>query len=578
MNTSAKNLLNRNSTILLFCVFILITYIKCVLFEHVVYSEINTQFLSNHLPKIIISIFIGSPILILKKKNAWYATILSLIIDCWFVANFVYSRYNGSPIDAMVLSMAGNMDGFWNSVFLFLEFKIDILPFLLTCSLIPFLFLKCQQKEITTFICMLLSLYPLSFLSHYMTVREKQYWVPETKLEPTNLGKVFHIATNVSNPNENVSHISYKSDAETNSGIHLLINDLILLTALQKNNNVKKLTESEVNLLHQEGYYSDLSDYKKFDSKLIIILVESMESWILTEEAMPNLWNYMQNHNHIFASKMISQTRFGGSADGQMILNTGLLPLYYGAACYRFPNNTYPAIAKLAKGKSLCMLPHKLDVWNQVGMSLAYGYTDNVTLDFDDDVLFRELNKYIEKDEYQVIQLLTMSTHAYFDAVSSKSKLNTDPNMPIYEQNYLKSFHYVDEQMGKFLSKIETSEAFKDLTIVITGDHTIFPKDKRDELMEYSKSHNNIYYPEEYTCALILSNKLDKQIRIDHVCYQMDIYPTLTSLLECGYKNYRGIGKNLKERNLTPQEIEYNNEIEYSNLIISSNFFGLNND
>ena len=250
MNTSVKNLLNKNSTILLFFIFILISYIKCVLFEHVVYSEINSLFLCYHLPKIVISILIGSPILLLKNHSKWYALVLSLIIDCWFVANFVYSRYNGSPIDAMVLSMAGNMDGFWNSVFLFLEFKIDILPFLLTCSLIPFLFLKYQQKEITTFICVLLSLYPLSFLSHYMTVREKQYWTPEAKLEPTNFGKIFHIATNVSNPNENVSHISYKSDAEDNSGIHLLINDLIVLSALQKNNNVKQLTENEEKLLN----------------------------------------------------------------------------------------------------------------------------------------------------------------------------------------------------------------------------------------------------------------------------------------------------------------------------------------
>lgn len=578
MNIAVKNILQKNSTLLLFSVFVVITYLKCLLFEQEVYPEIDSEFLTHHLPKIIISIILGCPILLLKKYGKGYALIVSLLIDCWFIANFVYSRYNGSPIDAMVLSMAGNMDGFWSSVFLFLNVKIDILPFLLTCFLIPFFFLECNQKEITIFLCSVLSLYPLSFLSHYIAVREKQYWVPETSIEPTNWSKIFHIVQNVTDPNGDVSHISYKSDAELNSGIHLFINNLILLNALQKANNLITLKEHEKDLLHNNGLYPDLSDFKKFDSKLIIILVESMESWILTEEAMPNLWNYMQNHNHIFASKMVSQTRYGGSADGQMIINTGLLPLYNGAACYRYPKNNYPSICKLAENKSLCMVPHKLDVWNQVGMSLAYGYADNVTLDIDDKILFSELNKFIEKDEYQVIQLLTMSTHAYFDAVASKSKLNPDPDMPLYEQNYLKSFHYVDEHMGKFLNKIDSCEAFKNLTIVITGDHTIFPPDKRKEMKNYSETHNNIYNPEEYTCALILSDKLDKKINIDNVSYQMDIYPTLTSLLDCGYKNYKGIGKNLQERNFTPEKIEYNNEIAYSNLIICSNYFDLNNE
>lgn len=567
--------IKENATIILFFTFIVISYLKCILFEHVVYSEINTHFLSSHLPKIIISIFIGSPILLLKKKSTWYAIMLSLIIDIWIFANFIYFRHTESTIDALSLTLIGNMDGFWNSIFLFIKLPTDILPFLFSCTLIPFLFIENKKIEIPTFICAMISLYPLAFLSHYIDISEKQYWNPKLRIEPTNLGEIFHIVNRISNTNNEAPHISYRLDAETNSGIHLLINDLILLTALQKSNDVKKLTENEVTILHKEGYFSSLSDLKNFDSKLIIILVESMENWVLNKNTMPNLSDFMEKHNYIYASKVVSQIRQGSSADGQLIINTGLLPLYNGATCYRYPNNTYPAISKLAKGKSLCMVPHKLDVWNQVGMSTAYGYTNNVCLSEDDSILFSELIKYIEEDEYQVIQLLTLSTHANFESVAWKSKFTPDPDMPLYEQNYLKSFHYVDEQMGKFLSKIDTCEAFKDLTIVITGDHTIFPKDKRDELMEYSKSHNNTYYPEEYTCALILSNKLDKQIRIDHVSYQMDIYPTLTSLLECGYKNYKGIGKNLLERNFTPQEIKYDNELKYSNLIISSNYFCL---
>lgn len=570
--------IKENATIILFFTFIVISYLKCILFEHVVYSEINTHFLSSHLSKIIISIFIGSPILLLKKKSTWYAIILSLIIDIWIFANFIYFRHTESTINALSLTLIGNMDGFWNSIFLFIKLPTDILPFLFSCTLIPFLFIENKKIEIPTFICAMISLYPLAFLSHYIDISEKQYWNPKLRIEPTNFYKVTGLIKHESSDNL-LGGIAFRNNERSLSAIHNLINELIILKEVKKENQTTiKLTSTDINELKEYGFQPDISESKKFHSKLIIILIESMESWVLNKNTMPNLSDFMEKHNYIYASKVVSQIREGSSADGQLIINTGLLPIYNGATCYRYPNNTYPAISKLAKGKSLCMLPHKLDVWNQVGMSAAYGYTNNVCLNEDDSILFSELIKYIEEGEYQVIQLLTLSTHANFESVAWKSKFTPDPDMPLYEQNYLKSFHYVDEQMGKFLSKIDTCEAFKDLTIVITGDHTIFPKDKRDELMEYSKSHNNTYNPEEYTCALILSNKLDKQIRIDHVSYQMDIYPTLTSLLECGYKNYKGIGKNLLERNFTPQEIKYDNELKYSNLIISSNYFGLNND
>lgn len=575
MISTIKEILQKYYTLILFCVFVLISYIKCLLFEHEIYLDINPNLLSHHLPKIIISIIIGSPILVNKKCSKWYALILSLIIDFWFIANFIYNRYNSAPIDAMALNMIGNMDGFWNSILLFINIQIDVLPILLSCLIIPFFFINKISNKIDYFIYSLLCLYPLAFLSHYMDTREKQYWEPKIELEPTNLLKLFHISKIDPDSNKIMNFHTFKSNAESNSGIHLLLNNLISLTELKKMNSIVTLTDEEKKLLTEKGYLPNLKESKKFDSKLIIIVVESMENWVLTPETMPNLWNYMQNHSHLYASKMISQVRFGSSADGQMIINTGILPLYNGATCYRYPNNTYPALCKLAKGKSLCMVPHELDVWNQVGMSLAYGYDDNMTLDYNDKVLFTELNKYIKEDKYQVIQLLTMSTHSPFDALIGLSKFTPEKEMPIYGQNYLKSFHYFDENLGIFLNKIDSCEAFKNLTIVITGDHTIFPDDKREELREYSKTHNKNYNPEAYTCAIIFSPKLNKKTHIDCVSYQMDIYPTITSLLDCGFENYKGIGKNLLERDNTTPKLEYNEELKYSNLIISSNFFNL---
>lgn len=575
--SEAKERLQKNGILILFSSFVIISYIKCILFESIIYPKIDTSFLINHLPKIVISLFIGSPILLLKKHAKWYAIIVSLIIDIWFVANFCYYRYNNSPIDALVLSMAGNLSGFENSAFIFLDLKRDILLFLLTGLLIPIsLFFECKKKEVTVFICVFLSLYPLSFLSYFSVIREKQYWNFDLKINPFDFNEIFHIKEVKTDSNNEIAHSALFVNANKNSGIHLLINNLITINKIS--NEIKKLTPAEIEILNKQGYFSDLSEFKQYDSKLVIILVESMESWVLTKESMPNLWEYMQNNNHFYASKVVSQIRYGGSADGQMIINTGLLPLYNGAACFRYPNNVYPSLCKLSKGKSLCIVPHRLEVWNQGGMSLSYGYTENLILEGDDAMLFDELAKQIESEEYQTIQLLTISTHADFESVAWKSKFSPNKNMPIYEQNYLKSFHYVDEHLGKFLNKINSSKAFKDLTIMIVGDHTIFSKERRNEMTKYSQNHDDKYQPDAYTCAIIFSDKIDKKIRNDEVAYQMDIYPTITSLLDCGYKNYKGMGKNLLDTLPIRRDSYYNDELKYSNMIISSDFFKIDND
>ena len=92
-----------------------------------------------------------------------------------------------------------------------------------------------------------------------------------------------------------------------------------------------------------------------FDRTLILVLVESFEDWVITPQLTPNLYAYMQTHPLFYADKVTSEIKGGGSADGQMIFNTGLLPLQYGAACFRFPNNVYPGIMHLSNNPAICI-------------------------------------------------------------------------------------------------------------------------------------------------------------------------------------------------------------------------------
>jgi phosphoglycerol transferase MdoB-like AlkP superfamily enzyme len=76
------------------------------------------------------------------------------------------------------------------------------------------------------------------------------------------------------------------------------------------------------------------------------LLIESLENWVITPEIMPNLYSLTKSNNILYAPRITSQALKGTSADGQMIVLTGLLPIKNGATCFRYSDNTYPSIVK----------------------------------------------------------------------------------------------------------------------------------------------------------------------------------------------------------------------------------------
>lgn len=570
----AENLIEKlreRGHIILFFVFVLGTYFKSSFFFYGIWSDMG---IGPFLPKLVAAIALGAPIFLFRRFSIAYALVISLIIDIWIVANFIYFRCNGVLINSLAMSMVGNMEGFWNSVFLFLNLKMDLIPFLVTLlTILPMITIIDDKFMPKTFICLVLFLYPLSLYSHYSdVVRGRGYWDFSYTYDPYNLCKVFSLTEY--NEGTDAPHVMFSVDPRNNSVIHLFVDDLRFLRYVKKASEKVDMPEKDEQRLNSIGISKGLKSPSKYDNKLVLILVESMECWALSPESMPNLWKFIQTHNHLRAEHIISQVRQGTSADGQMILNTGLLPLKQGAACYLFPNNTFPSLPKLTDNKSLCILPHNLSVWNQAGMSHAYAYDDNICLDLDDKVLFSKLNQLIEEDEYKMIQLITLSTHANFELVSGLSDLKLPDDMPTYSQNFLKSFNYFDKYLGTFLAKIDSSEVFKNVTFVITGDHIIFPDDKRNDMKRYSQNHNNEYDPKPYVNAIIYSPKLDRTIVVPEETYQMDIYPTLLGLLDAGYSNYKGVGVNLLD------SVKRNNRIlnqdeawTLSDIMIRSDFF-----
>ena len=83
------------------------------------------------------------------------------------------------------------------------------------------------------------------------------------------------------------------------------------------------------------------------ERNLIIILVESLESWAIDYPTpdgyvMPNLRSFIRQHHTFYAPNVYNMIHYGGSSDGQLILLTGLLPIHKGVTVALYGDQAYP--------------------------------------------------------------------------------------------------------------------------------------------------------------------------------------------------------------------------------------------
>lgn len=298
---------------------------------------------------------------------------------------------------------------------------------------------------------------------------------------------------------------------------------------------------------------------------LIILLIESLESWVLDYKdldgnyAMPHLRAWMNEGPALIATQLVPQIRHGVSGDGQMTILTGLLPTQHNAACIKYAENTYPAISKCFKDTRIIA---PMNSWGQDKVNVSYGIRESYWGEADDrwhdrkilEVTDAQLDDTPIKDrDPRFILSLTYSTHTPFE-MAEHGTLNLDKGMDRNRQLYLQCINYLDQSLSLFFEHYRRSPVLQQSTIVLTGDHTIFRSD-------------------DTFCPLIIrSPHISGTIHRTDKAYQMDIYPTMMSIMGLDKHLWKGFGINLldsdAERKLSEAEA-----YSFSDQIIRSNYF-----
>lgn len=266
------------------------------------------------------------------------------------------------------------------------------------------------------------------------------------------------------------------------------------MTESQRNDINEMLSQ-----LSNGNRFSDLDFINNKSKNLIIIIVESLNSWALDIEVdgksvVPNLKQLMNSGNAIVATDLISQAGPGRSSDGQLLINTGLFPIRDEATVARHAFNEFPSIAKaiIDKRPKFEIISENKFFWRHSATSQKEGYDSiydadvaiaaGLTSGRRDETMFNLAQKILPRYEQPFFAtLITISMHGPYKGDPKWKSWISEAGLPHDLTTYLEVTHYFDTELGKFIGYLKTLGIYDNSVIVITSDHESAVPDYKGE-------------------------------------------------------------------------------------------------
>ena len=334
------------------------------------------------------------------------------------------------------------------------------------------------------------------------------------------------------------------------------------------------------------------------DKNLIMIIVESLNADYIGRNAdhgdiTPTLSSLLTAEGTISNLNIITQTGEGGSSDGQMMYNTGLLPIKSGAAPVKFGDNTYPSLAHtFADRMSVEVIPEPRHVWNHDVTSVSYGYRrlldkkDLLAAGHDDNV--RGADGALFDMATQIADTLSRPFLLTVPTISMHYPY-TNPGVPSQgytmcanddERAYMDALNYFDTELARFLSSLRERGLYDSSVIIIASDHRMNIGDPNTRI------NGEVNHPIAF---IALNTGITR--RMDQVAGQADFYPTVLDIMGVDTPGlWRGVGTSMLDPSHPGGAIDTRGRLhgnghprlqqqrDISDLIINSDYFSTLSD
>lgn len=309
-----------------------------------------------------------------------------------------------------------------------------------------------------------------------------------------------------------------------------------------------ELSDTELSAIND--YYKRMAAYRPAPEamleqnrgkNLILIIVESLNSYVINKrygdkELTPTLNDIISRPGTLSCLTVTPQVRDGGSSDGQLIYNTGLLPLLHGSAATSFGSNAYPSLASaLHFSRAIEVIGEPAFVWNHRSTSSAYGYDaiydiDDITkagidpaaIGFDAAIFEMAARQIASLPQPFMAEITTLSMHFPFNdsVVKRVGWIDSLTDVEPLERDYLQMVHYFDAQLAFFLKSLAQSGISDNTVVALASDH--------DQVTSADRPLVNNH--DTLPIAFIATNT-GISANISRPAGQIDIYPTIVQIM-----------------------------------------------
>ena len=318
--------------------------------------------------------------------------------------------------------------------------------------------------------------------------------------------------------------------------------------------------------------YVPLSDSISERKNLVVVLCESLESWVIGlrmegKEITPNLNRAIADTQTLYAPNTLTQVKGGRSIDCQLLLNAGLLPLRSGCYAMKYTGNNYhtltKAMASTYNSRSYLLTVDKPITWNQAQVAKAFGIDTLLSKDswrLDEKVGSRKklgdvsfMRQAVEKmkteqiwkrGEHVYLQFVTYSGHNPFILPDNLKRIQLKGNYPRKMLDYMTMANYTDHAVGILLQYLKSRPDWHETMVVIVGDHEGLAADRAD--IRRSAEGRRVVSASQFTPFIVLNSPV--AMRYDGILGQVDMYPTILNLMHLDNYYWRGMGQSILDK------------------------------
>lgn len=327
----------------------------------------------------------------------------------------------------------------------------------------------------------------------------------------------------------------------------------------------------------QHRPYRPLPDSIPGRDNLVIILCESLESWVIDRtidgvEITPVLDSLVADTaTTLYAPNVLTQVAAGRSIDCQLLVNAGMLPMQSSVYSMRYPQNRYytlnQALAEKNGARSYILTCDKPIVWNQEPIAHAFGIDTLLTRSswrndelvgnpakLSDGSFMRQAVEKMQageiwpEGENAFLQFVTYSGHNPFRLPENLRTVTFSDRFPERMRDYMMMARYTDSAIGTLLTYLRSRPDYDRTLIVITGDHEGLAMDRAAILSDPSAV--GIVSPGQYTPLIVVNSPVGG--RYDGILGQADIYPTLLNLMKLDSYRWKGMGQSILDPDKAP--------------------------